>query len=176
MSEFSQIDIQIGTEEQFETKKSTLSEGVIVGLTDPIHKNELDSDLQTKIDGIKKIYQHRIALSGDNSSRNAYILLINTDLTPFTFETFRALLGTSVSYSIYSRFNNLPVVDTQLGLGSPPVSYQLYDAIQRTISPSGTDVAVITAYYKSAYDTDALTLATIDYSESDGFTDNVVEI
>ena len=51
MNEFTQIDLQIGTEEQFETKKANLSEGVIVGLTDPIHENELDSALQTKIIG-----------------------------------------------------------------------------------------------------------------------------
>lgn len=49
MSEFTQVDLQIGTEEQFETKKADLSEGVLVGLTDPIHESELDSDLQTKL-------------------------------------------------------------------------------------------------------------------------------
>ena len=42
MSEYTQVDLQIGTEAQFETKKANLSEGVIVGLTDPIHENELE--------------------------------------------------------------------------------------------------------------------------------------
>ena len=49
MSEYTQVDLQIGTEEQFETKKANLPEGVLVGLTDPIHENELDSALQTKL-------------------------------------------------------------------------------------------------------------------------------
>lgn len=51
MSEYTQVDLQIGTEAQFETKKATLPEGVLVGLTDPIHENELDSALQTKLNG-----------------------------------------------------------------------------------------------------------------------------
>ena len=49
MSEYKQVDLQIGTEAQFETKKANLPEGVLVGLTDPIHENELDSALQTKL-------------------------------------------------------------------------------------------------------------------------------
>ena len=52
MSEYKQVDLQIGTEAQFETKKATLPEGVLVGLTDPIHENELDSALQTKLNGM----------------------------------------------------------------------------------------------------------------------------
>ena len=62
MSEYTQVDLQIGTEEQFETKKANLSEGVLVGLTDPIHENELDSALQTKIDGIKSFYKHDVSI------------------------------------------------------------------------------------------------------------------
>lgn len=52
MAEYKQIDLQIGTEVQFESKKETLPVGTFVGITDPIHKSELDSDLQTSIDSI----------------------------------------------------------------------------------------------------------------------------
>lgn len=52
MAEYKQIDLQIGTEAQFESKKETLPIGTFVGITDPIHKSELDSDLQTSIDSI----------------------------------------------------------------------------------------------------------------------------
>ena len=52
MAEYKQVDLQIGTETQFETKKETLPIGTIVGITDPIHKSELDSSLQTSIDSI----------------------------------------------------------------------------------------------------------------------------
>lgn len=52
MAEYKQIDLQIGTEAQFESKKETLPVGTFVGITDPIHKSELDSDLQTSIDSI----------------------------------------------------------------------------------------------------------------------------
>lgn len=52
MAEYKQVDLQIGTEAQFETKKETLPIGTIVGITDPIHKSELDSGLQTSIDSI----------------------------------------------------------------------------------------------------------------------------
>lgn len=51
MAEYKQIDLQIGTETQFESKKETLPVGTFVGITDPIHKSELDSDLQTLVDG-----------------------------------------------------------------------------------------------------------------------------
>lgn len=52
MAEYKQVDLQIGTEAQYETKKETLPIGTLVGITDPIHETELDSDLQTKINGI----------------------------------------------------------------------------------------------------------------------------
>lgn len=52
MAEYKQVDLQIGTEAQFECKKETLSIGTIVGITDPIHKSDLDSDLQTSINSI----------------------------------------------------------------------------------------------------------------------------
>lgn len=52
MAEYKQVDLQIGTEAQFESKKENLPIGTIVGITDPIHKSELDSDLQVSIDSI----------------------------------------------------------------------------------------------------------------------------
>ena len=52
MAEYKQVDLQIGTEAQFESKKAALPIGTIVGIIDPIHKSELDSDLQTSIDNI----------------------------------------------------------------------------------------------------------------------------
>lgn len=52
MAEYKQVDLQIGTEAQFESKKETLPIGTIVGITDPIHKSDLDSDLQVSIDSI----------------------------------------------------------------------------------------------------------------------------
>lgn len=86
MSEFTQVDLQIGTEAQFETKKANLSEGVLVGLTDPIHENELDSALQTKLDGIKKVYIHdvRIDWSTNNNNYRVSLQIISTISTAFT--------------------------------------------------------------------------------------------
>ena len=78
MSEFNQVDLQIGTEEQFETKKADLSEGVLVGLTDPIHESELDSALQTKIDGIKSFYRHDVTITATNPSISWVLTVYNT--------------------------------------------------------------------------------------------------
>lgn len=52
MADYKKIDLQIGTEEQFEEKKLSLSVGTLVGITDPIHESELDTDLQTKINDV----------------------------------------------------------------------------------------------------------------------------
>lgn len=52
MADYKKIDLQIGTEEQFEEKKLSLPVGTLVGITDPIHEFELDTDLQTKINEI----------------------------------------------------------------------------------------------------------------------------
>lgn len=52
MADYKKIDLQIGTEEQFEEKKLSLPVGTLVGITDPIHESELDTDLQTKINEI----------------------------------------------------------------------------------------------------------------------------
>lgn len=52
MADYKKIDLQIGTEEQFEEKKLSLPVGTLVGITDPIHESELDTDLQTKINDV----------------------------------------------------------------------------------------------------------------------------
>lgn len=78
MSEYTQVDLQIGTEDQFETKKANLSEGTLVGLTDPIHENDLDSDLQTKIDGIKSFYRHDVTITATNPSISWKLTVYNT--------------------------------------------------------------------------------------------------
>lgn len=97
MSEYTQIDLQIGTEEQFETKKANLSEGVIVGLTDPIHENELDSSLQTKLNSGTKIYKHAISipctLNGDtNNIFTLKVNIISSSQAEYTFNSFCAEL------------------------------------------------------------------------------------
>ena len=172
MSEFNQVDLQIGNEAQFETKKADLSEGVLVGLTDPIHESELDSALQTKIDGIKKVYQHSILIEGtDNVQRIACINIINTEVTPYTFDTFRAALATSWSYT--TPFNGLPVVSTRKFHGGPPVCYDIFDAIQTTNESSSN--ATITIYFKEAYDTNISTMSTQEFV-SGQFTDTVIEL
>lgn len=172
MSEYTQVDLQIGTEAQFETKKADLAEGVLVGLTDPIHENELDSALQTKLDGIKKVYQHHILLEGtENPSRIACINIINTEVTPYTFDTFRAALATTTSYD--TPFNGLPVVSTRKFYGGPPVCYDIYDAIQTTNESSSA--STITIYFKEAYDTNISNMSTQELI-SGMFTDTVTEL
>lgn len=86
MSEFTQVDLQIGTEAQFETKKANLSEGVIVGLTDPIHENDLDSALQTKLGNIKNLYLHNVRINWSTNGNNYYasLQIISTINTEFT--------------------------------------------------------------------------------------------
>ena len=74
MAEYKQVDLQIGTEAQFESKKETLSVGTIVGITDPIHKSELDSDLQTSIDSIA----NKLDKPLDNPTENSVVTLTST--------------------------------------------------------------------------------------------------
>lgn len=52
MADYKKIDLQIGTEEQFEEKKLSLPVGTLVGITDPIHESELDIDLQTTVNSV----------------------------------------------------------------------------------------------------------------------------
>lgn len=74
MAECKQVDLQIGTEAQFETKKETLPVGTIVGLTDPIHEEELDSDLQTAIDSIP----NRLDKPADNPTEDSVVKVSST--------------------------------------------------------------------------------------------------
>lgn len=94
MSEYNQVDFQIGTEEQLETKKADLAEGVIVGLTDLIHESELDEGLQTKINsGGNNYYKHDLTIPcrmNDAYEIDLYLKItaINSTKTPYTFNTF----------------------------------------------------------------------------------------
>lgn len=81
MSEFTQVDLQIGTEEQFETKKADLPEGTIVGLTDLIHESELDEALQTKINTTTKTYLHEILLQANVESHSGPPITYKMNLT-----------------------------------------------------------------------------------------------
>lgn len=74
MAEYKQVDLQIGTEAQFESKKETLSIGTIVGITDPIHKSELDSSLQTSIDSIA----NKLDKPSSNPTENSVVTLTST--------------------------------------------------------------------------------------------------
>ena len=113
MSEFNQVDLQIGTEEQFETKKANLSEGAIVGLTDPIHENELDSALQTKLNSGTNVYKHAISipcvLGGDTTQiYTVKVNIISASSTVYTFDTFCAELVNGNSKMILPCFALTP--------------------------------------------------------------------
>ena len=74
MAEYKQVDLQIGTEAQFENKKETLPIGTIVGITDPIHKSELDSSLQTSIDSIA----NKLNKPSDNPTEDSVVKVSST--------------------------------------------------------------------------------------------------
>ena len=74
MAEYKQVDLQIGTEAQFESKKAALPIGTIVGITDPIHKSELDSSLQTSIDSIA----NKLDKPSSNPTENSVVTLTST--------------------------------------------------------------------------------------------------
>lgn len=98
MSEYTQVDLQIGTEDQFETKKANLSEGTLVGLTDPIHENDLDSALQTKLNSGIKIYKHNISVPCSMSEDTTGMIftlkanIISSSQAEYTFNSFCAEL------------------------------------------------------------------------------------
>ena len=95
MAEYKQVDLQIGTEAQFESKKAALPIGTIVGITDPIHKSELDSSLQTSIDSITRIYKHEIT----TTDLQRTLVVINNSSTKIT--KFTDLLnGNYISMSV----------------------------------------------------------------------------
>ena len=113
MSEYTQIDLQIGTEAQFETKKANLSEGVIVGLTDPIHENDLDSDLQTKLNAGAQIYKHNLSipcvLGGDTTQiYTVKVNIISSSQAEYTFNSFCAELTNGTDKTILPCFALTP--------------------------------------------------------------------
>ena len=71
MADYKKIDLQIGTEEQFEEKKLSLPVGTLVGITDPIHESELDTDLQTKINEVN----NRLTKPTNPSAESAVTML-----------------------------------------------------------------------------------------------------
>ena len=113
MSEYTQVDLQIGTEEQFETKKANLSEGVLVGLTDPIHENDLDSDLQTKLNSSIKIYKHTLSIpcTMDGDINNIFILKVNiisASQAEYTFNSFCAELTNGTDKTLLPCYALMP--------------------------------------------------------------------
>ena len=93
MAEYKQVDLQIGTEAQFESKKETLPVGTFVGITDPIHKSELDSDLQTSINSIA----NKLNKPSGNPTENSVVTLTSTGtvgtkkLSEFATTTYMAV-------------------------------------------------------------------------------------
>lgn len=123
MSEYTQVDLQIGTEEQFETKKANLSEGVIVGLTDPIHENELDSDLQTKLNSGVKIYKHNISipcvLGGDTTQIfTLKVNIISSSQAEYTFNSFCAELMSGTDKTLLPCFVLTPISGSSFQTGA----------------------------------------------------------
>ena len=74
MAEYKQVDLQIGTEAQFESKKETLPIGTFVGITDPIHKSELDSNLQASINSIANKLDKNIIIPTTNINLMGFTL------------------------------------------------------------------------------------------------------
>lgn len=98
MSEYTQVDLQIGTEAQFETKKATLSEGTIVGLTDPIHENELDSALQTKLNNkVDKITGKGLSTNDFTNDEKTKLAGIEAEAQVNVIETITAGENVTVS-------------------------------------------------------------------------------
>lgn len=127
MSEYTQVDLQIGTEAQFETKKADLSEGVIVGLTDPIHENELDSALQTKIDSIKKMYLHNITINipslNSQYGSSLYISIVTSKTTAYDTASFQTEVAKENNLTFLAR------VFANIGSSSPVygvIAFQIF--------------------------------------------------
>lgn len=79
MAEYKQVDLQIGTEAQFESKKENLPIGTIVGITDPIHKSDLDSDLQVSIDSIAD----KLDKPSGNPTEDSFVKVSSTGSTSY---------------------------------------------------------------------------------------------
>ena len=124
MSEFTQVDLQIGTEEQFETKKANLSEGVIVGLTDPIHENDLDSDLQTKLNSGTNVYKHTLSIPcimSGYTKETIYTLKVNiisSSQAEYTFNSFCAELTNGTDKTLLPCYALTPTSGSSFAYGA----------------------------------------------------------
>ena len=179
MAEYKQVDLQIGTEAQFESKKENLPIGTIVGITDPIHKSELDSDLQVLIDSIankldrpssnptddslvevsstgavswekvSKPYRHKI------HATNALFSLIVINNSSAKITKFTSLLG--VNY--ISMYVETPPGSPVLGVGF-------------TVDSSNNYTGIKVKFYQN----DLTTIETIEYLDSNFVSDTVTEM
>ena len=124
MSEFTQVDLQIGTEDQFETKKANLSEGVIVGLTDPIHENDLDSDLQTKLNSGTNVYKHTISIPCVMRGQSADMIftlkvnIISSSQAEYTFNSFCNELMNGTDKTLLPCYALTPMSGSSLDYGA----------------------------------------------------------
>ena len=123
MSEYKQVDLQIGTEEQFETKKANLPEGAIVGLTDPIHENELDSSLQTKLNSGTNVYKHAISIpcTLDGDINNIFILKVNiisSSQAEYTLDSFCAELVSGTDKTLLPCYVLTPISGSSFQTGA----------------------------------------------------------
>ena len=124
MSEYTQVDLQIGTEEQFETKKSDLSEGTLVGLTDPIHENELDSALQTKLNSGAKIYKHTLSIPCSMSEDTTGMIftlkvnIISSSDIDYTFNSFCAELTSGTDKTLLPCYALTPTSGSSFDYGA----------------------------------------------------------
>ena len=99
MAEYKQVDLQIGTETQFESKKETLPIGTFVGITDPIHKSELDSDLQTSINSIA----NKLDKPSSNPTEDSVVKVSSTgsvEYVPYK-KYYKHIINISTSTSVY---------------------------------------------------------------------------
>lgn len=105
MAEYKQVDLQIGTEAQFESKKETLSVGTIVGITDPINKTDLDSDLLTSIDSI----DDKLDKPAGNPTEDSFVKVSSTGST--SYQSLSTLVDVSSNQVVTGQktFNNLYV-------------------------------------------------------------------
>ena len=102
MADYKKIDLQIGTEEQFEEKKLSLPVGTLVGITDPIHEFELDTDLQTKINEVNNItVDTSLSDTSENPVQNKVInTVLNSKQDKLTAGTGITISGSVISSSV----------------------------------------------------------------------------
>ena len=114
MAEYKQVDLQIGTEAQFETKKADLPVGTIVGLTDPIHEEELDSDLQTAINSIS----NKLDKPSGNPTEDSLVKVSSTGSTSYQ------ALATLVDLASEQTIVGMKTFRTGLYVGQPYTASQ----------------------------------------------------